>query len=178
MLTFRLHCVILFLDYTLLSNLLKKYSNTGIFYRKDRKVTVQPSASCYFIKTMTQQISDSELELMKIIWGNGGTALYAQIMEALSKKGRTWQKNTIITLLSRLVDKGFLKTNKIGRRNQYTAIVSESDYQTAQTQTLLDKLYEGSAKGLVSTLIEKELLSTEDYEELKQFWESGGSSHE
>ncbi len=127
---------------------------------------------------MTQQISDSELELMKIIWGNGGTALYAQIMEALSKKGRTWQKNTIITLLSRLVDKGFLKTNKIGRRNQYTAIVSESDYQTAQTQTLLDKLYEGSAKGLVSTLIEKELLSTEDYEELKQFWESGGSSHE
>ena len=127
---------------------------------------------------MTQQISDSELELMKIIWGNGGTALYAQIMEALSKKGRTWQKNTIITLLSRLVDKGFLKTNKIGRRNLYTAIVSASDYQTAQTQTLLDKLYEGSAKGLVSTLIEKELLSTEDYEELKQFWESGGNSHE
>ncbi len=127
---------------------------------------------------MTQQISDSELELMKIIWGNGGTALYAQIMEALSKKGRTWQKNTIITLLSRLVDKGFLKTNKIGRRNQYTAIVSASDYQTAQTQTLLDKLYEGSARGLVSTLIEKELLSTEDYEELKQFWESEGNSHE
>lgn len=127
---------------------------------------------------MTQQTSDSELELMKIIWGNGGTALYAQIMEALSKKGRTWQKNTIITLLSRLVDKGFLKTNKIGRRNQYTAIVSASDYQTAQTQTLLDKLYEGSARGLVSTLIEKELLSAEDYEELKQFWESGGNSHE
>ncbi len=127
---------------------------------------------------MTQQISDSELELMKIIWGNGGTALYAQIMEALSKKGRTWQKNTIITLLSRLVDKGFLKTNKIGRRNLYTAIVSASDYQTAQTQTLLDKLYEGSARGLVSTLIEKELLSTEDYEELKQFWGSGGNSHE
>ena len=127
---------------------------------------------------MTQQISDSELELMKIIWGNGGTALYAQIMEALSKKGRTWQKNTIITLLSRLIDKGFLKTNKIGRRNQYTAIVSASDYQTAQTQTLLDKLYEGSARGLVSTLIEKELLSAEDYEELKQFWESGGNSHE
>lgn len=127
---------------------------------------------------MTQQISDSELELMKIIWGNGGTALYAQIVEALSKKGRTWQKNTIITLLSRLVDKGFLKTNKIGRRNQYTAIVSASDYQTAQTQTLLDKLYEGSARGLVSTLIEKELLSAEDYEELKQFWESEGNSPE
>ena len=49
------------------------------------------------------QISDSELELMKIIWSAGGTALYAQIMETLAEEGRSWQKNTVITLLSRLV---------------------------------------------------------------------------
>ena len=28
---------------------------------------------------MLQQVSDFELELMKIIWENGGTALYAEI---------------------------------------------------------------------------------------------------
>lgn len=121
---------------------------------------------------MIPQVSDSELELMKIVWANGGTALYAYIMEELSKAGRTWQKNTVITLLSRLVEKGLLKTNKIGRRNEYTAVVSETDYQAAQTQTLLNKLYEGNAKGLVSTLIQREMLSAKDYEELKQFWES------
>ena len=122
---------------------------------------------------MIPQVSDSELELMKIVWANGGQALYAQIMEALVQTGRTWQKNTIITLLSRLVEKGLLKTNKIGRRNEYTALVSEADYQAAQTQTFLKKLYEGSAKGLVSTLIQRELLSAEDYEELKRFWADG-----
>ena len=121
---------------------------------------------------MVQQVSDSELELMKIVWANGGSALYAHIMEELSKAGFSWQKNTIITLLSRLVDKGLLKTNKIGRRNEYTAVVSEADYQAEQTQVLLNKLYEGSAKGLVATLIQKEMLTTEDYEELKQFWEN------
>ena len=120
---------------------------------------------------MMQQVSNSELELMKIVWANGGTALYAHIMEELSKAGFTWQKNTVITLLSRLVEKGFLKVGKIGRRNEYTAAVSEEDYQAAQTQTLLNKLYEGSAKGLVSTLIQREMLSAEDYEELRQFWE-------
>lgn len=36
---------------------------------------------------MIQQVSDFELELMKTIWGNGGTALYAEIAEALEKKG-------------------------------------------------------------------------------------------
>ncbi|MDE7245657.1 MAG: BlaI/MecI/CopY family transcriptional regulator [Oscillospiraceae bacterium] len=122
---------------------------------------------------MIQQISDSELELMKIVWTSGGTALYAQIMEELSRTGRTWQKNTVITLLSRLVEKGLLKTSKIGRRNRYTSLVSEAEYQAAQTQTLLNKLYEGSAKGLVSTLIRQDMLSAEDYEELKQFWERG-----
>ena len=119
----------------------------------------------------TQQISDSELELMKIVWASGGTALYAQIMEELAKAGRTWQKNTVITLLSRLVDKGLLKTSKIGRRNQYAALVTQADYQTAQARTLLNKLYQGSAKGLVATLIQGKLLSPADYEELKQYWE-------
>lgn len=124
---------------------------------------------------MIQQISDSELELMRIVWARGGTALYAHIMEDLEKAGRTWQKNTVITLLSRLVEKGLLRTSKLGRRNQYTALATEADYQAAQAQTLLNKLYEGSAKGLVSTLIERELLSTADYEELRSFWRDGGT---
>ncbi len=120
---------------------------------------------------MAQQISDSELELMKIVWANGGTALYAHIMEELTRLGYTWQKNTVITLLSRLVEKGLLQTSKLGRRNEYTAIVTEAAYQAAQTRTFLDKLYAGSAKGLVATLIQTDLLSAEDYAQLKSFWE-------
>lgn len=122
---------------------------------------------------MIPQVSDSELELMKIVWANDGSALYAHIMEELAKAGRTWQKNTVITLLSRLVEKGLLKTKKLGRRNEYTAVVTEADYQAAQTQTLLNKLYEGSARGLVATLIQRDLLTSEDYEELRLFWEGG-----
>lgn len=118
-----------------------------------------------------QQVSDSELELMKIVWGRGGRALYAEIMEALAAAGCAWRKNTVITLLSRLADKGLLKANKIGRRNEYTALVSEEDYKAWQAGRLLDKLFEGDAKGLVTTLIQREMLSNEDYEELKQFWE-------
>ena len=120
---------------------------------------------------MIQQVSDAELQLMKIIWSKGGTALYAEIMEELAAAGRTWQKNTVITLLSRLIEKGLLKSNKIGRRNKYTAIVSEADYQTDQTKCFLDKLYEGSVKGLVATLIQSDMLTPEDYENLKIFWE-------
>lgn len=122
---------------------------------------------------MVQPVSDSELALMRIVWAAGGRARYAGIMEELARSGRTWQKNTVITLLSRLVEKGLLRVNKIGRRNEYTALLTEGDYQTAQTQALVNKLYAGSAKGLVATLIQRELLSPEEYEELRRFWEGG-----
>ena len=121
-----------------------------------------------------QQASDSELELMKVIWDNGGSALYAEITALLAEKGMIWTKNTIITLLSRLVDKKLLKTSKIGHRNQYTAIDTAAEYQSTQTESFLDRIYEGNAKGLVTTLIQKELLSADDYQELKKFWQGGG----
>ena len=121
-----------------------------------------------------QQVSDYELELMKVIWGNKETALYAEIAEALSAKGMDWTKNTIITLLSRLVDKGYLKTSKIGRRNRYTALVSEDAYQAVETAQFVDKIYAGDARGLVAALIQKDFLSASDYEELKVYWEKAG----
>ena len=125
---------------------------------------------------MVQQVSDAELELMRIIWAKGGRVLYAQIMDELAAAGSRWQKNTVITLLSRLVEKGLLKTNKIGRRNEYAALVTEADYQALQTEKLIKKFYEGNAKGLVSTLTQRDMLTAEDYEELRQFWEEGNKS--
>lgn len=122
---------------------------------------------------MIQQVSDSELELMKIVWSGGGKAKYAGIMDQLAQNGNTWQKNTVITLLSRLVEKGMLKTNKLGRRNEYVALVSETDYQSSQARTLLNKLYAGDAKGLIATLIQGDMISEADYLELKRFWEKG-----
>ena len=125
---------------------------------------------------MKQQISDFELELMKIIWENGGTARYAEITAEQEKKNLMATKNTIISLLSRLVEKGYLKTNKIGRRNQYTALVSAAQYQTVQITNLIDKIYEGNVKGLVATLIQNNLIYPEDYEELKKYWEEGNKN--
>lgn len=121
-------------------------------------------------------VSDSELTLLQIIWAQGGTALFAEIMTVLAQGGSEWKKNTVLTLLSRLVDKGYLATSKLGRRNTYTALVSAGDYQAAQTKTFVEKIYKGNVRGLVSTLLEQDILSSEDLDELSQFWQE--ASHE
>ena len=126
------------------------------------------------VKPMVRQISDAELEIMKIVWGNPDeVTLFPYIMDGLAARGKPCQKNTLIVLLSRLMNKGFLSARKVGRRNEYTTLVSETEYQTAQTKNFLDKIYEGSAKGLVSNLILGDLLADEEYEELKRLLEKG-----
>ncbi len=123
---------------------------------------------------MIQQISDAELEIMKIVWGNPEeVTLFPYIMDGLADRGKPCQKNTLIVLLSRLMNKGFLSAKKIGRRNEYMALVSEMEYQTAQTKNFLDKIYEGNVKGLVSNLIFGDLLEEGEYEELKRLLEEG-----
>jgi len=123
---------------------------------------------------MVPQLSDAELEIMKIVWGNPEeVTLFPYILEGLAARGRPCQKNTLIVLLSRLMKKGFLHAKKTGRRNEYTVLISEAEYQTAQTQCFLDKIYEGSAAGLVSNLIMGDLLAEEEYEELKRLLEKG-----
>ncbi|MCI9977426.1 BlaI/MecI/CopY family transcriptional regulator [Clostridioides difficile] len=122
---------------------------------------------------MIQQLSDAELEIMKIIWTHDKPVLFASLLDELISIGKTWQKNTLITLLARLMDKGYLKAKKLGRRNEYSPLISESEYQTSQTKKLLDKIYEGNVKGLVSNLIQSDLLTDEEYDELKELLEGG-----
>lgn len=123
---------------------------------------------------MIQQLSDAELETMKIVWGNPDeVTMFPYIMDGLAARGKPCQKNTLIVLLSRLMNKGFLNAKKIGRRNEYTTLISETEYQTAQTKSFLDKIYEGNVKGLVSNLISGDLLTDGEYAELKKILERG-----
>ena len=123
---------------------------------------------------MLQKLSDAEYEIMKIIWENlEETTLFSYLMDELAARGKPCQKNTLIVLLSRLVSKGYLSATKIGRRNEYVPLVSETEYRTAQTQSFIDKVYEGSVKGLVTNLITGDLLTQEEYEELKKLLEGG-----
>ena len=119
---------------------------------------------------MSQKISESELVLMKIIWKNGGAALYSLIMEELGQDRNAWKNNTVLTLLSRLVEKKFLKVKKIGRRNEYIAVVTQAEYQTMQTHSFLDKVYGVNVKNLVSTLLRQDILSADELKEIESFW--------
>ncbi len=118
-----------------------------------------------------KKISDAELEIMKIIWDGSPPMLFAQITDALAKSGKNWQKNTLITLLSRLMEKGYLKANKHGRKNEYIPLITEQEFQSAQTRNFVDRIYKGDVSGLVTQLVNSEMLTESEYAELKKILE-------
>lgn len=116
-------------------------------------------------------LSGAQLEIMQIIWKNGGSMMFSELSGELDRRGKSWKTNTVLTFLSRLTERGMLTVKKQGRLNQYVARVSESQYLEEQTRSFIDTVYGGSARHLVSALLGQDYLSGSDYAELKAFWE-------
>ena len=117
------------------------------------------------------KISESEQLVMKIIWSkNPATANH--IVEALSKT-TTWKPKTIKTLLNRLVNKGALGYKKVGREYHYYPLIEEDAFVKAESRSFLRRVFGGSMKPMLATMVENEDLSQEDISELKYILEKG-----
>lgn len=124
------------------------------------------------------KISESELDLMNLIWKNDGSIYFAELQEQLIKMGREWKTNTVLTFLARLKEKGFLKVEKRGRINLYVAVYQKEEYEDTQAKGLIDQFYEGSAKKLICALLRQNHLSKQELKELEEYWEEEKDGNE
>ena len=111
------------------------------------------------------KISDSELEVMKLLWQAGDALPVTEIRETLQRT-RGWEATTVKTLVSRLVSKGALRQE---RRNvfYYSPLITEREYNAWATDSLIRRLYNGSARELVAALVRADGLTQQDIEELR-----------
>lgn len=110
-------------------------------------------------------ITESEYEIMKVLWEEGRGLSLGEIM---SKIDLNWTRNTIGTLLTRLCEKNAVKSEKQGKVNIYHALINKKDYSMTQTKSLLSKLYNGSIGNLVACLYESKELSQDEIDELRK----------
>lgn len=112
-----------------------------------------------------KKLPDTEFDVMKVVWGNEPPITSAMVMQQLGNE-RGWKVQTVISLLLRLVDRGFLKSEKIGKERTYYPLVSRDDYLTFETGNFLRQYYDNSFLNLASTLYEEKAFTQEDIEEL------------
>ena len=117
------------------------------------------------------QITDAELEIMKILWSEPAGMTTGDIRNKLN---RDWERTTVLTLLSRLTEKGAVSAEKKNRSILYRGLISKEAYGLSRTRSILDSLYNGSIKGMMAALCSSGDLTAEELRELYQMLDKGG----
>lgn len=112
-----------------------------------------------------KKLPDTEFEIMKVVWANEPPITTNVVMEQLGSK-REWKAPTVISLMLRLVEKGFLRTEKNGKERTYFPLVAREDYLEFETGNFMRLYHENSFLSLVNTLYDVKQISDGDIEEL------------
>jgi BlaI family penicillinase repressor len=111
------------------------------------------------------EITDAELEIMQVLWENKECNL-AEIIEKLSVNEEK-NKNTIKTLIHRLTLKGAIESKKINSKEViYIPKVSEKKYIKKESNSFLDKVFNGNINKLLLNFVEDKKVSKEELQKL------------
>lgn len=117
----------------------------------------------------TQNISSSELMIMRVLWESEKPLTVQQICDLIPDN--KWAYKTVGTLLIRLCEKGAVKSEKNGRANIYSALLEKEKYTEEQTKALVKNLYNGSVKELAVSLFKAEAMTSKDIAEIKEMFD-------
>ncbi len=112
-------------------------------------------------------ISDSEWSVMEALWERAPQTA-SEVTRTL-KPTMKWAENTVRTLLTRLVEKGALKTdaNTSGTRIYLPAVKREACVR-AESDSFLQRVFQGAAKPLLIHFAQNSKLTPEEVKELKK----------
>ena len=102
------------------------------------------------------EITEAELEIMQVLWKNKRGNL-TTIMEELSKKSKTEEKNknTIKTLIHRLIQKGAIESQKVNNKEvEYIPKINEKKFITKESNSFLNKFFNGNTEKLLLNFVE------------------------
>lgn len=113
---------------------------------------------------MEINLFDSELKVMGVLWREGDTT--AKRISDILKEEIGWNMNTTYTLIKRCIKKGAIERSE--PNFMCHALIPKEEVQEAETNELINKIYDGSVDKLFAALLGRKKLSAEQIEKLKQ----------
>ncbi len=111
-------------------------------------------------------LSDGEWKIMKLLWASSPMSL-GEIVKALSEE-TSWTKATVFVMLKRLIAKEAIRMDDSGRVQEYYPMIARKDVAPEETESFLNRVYDGSIGLLFSALTERKSLSEKEITELRQ----------
>ena len=108
-------------------------------------------------------VTANEWKIMELLWQGPET-----LMEMVTRLGKSmnWSKSTVTTMIRRMTEKGLIVYEEHGRTKTFRAAVSREDVVERETDTLLDRAFNGSLGMMLSAMLQHKKLSKGDIDEL------------
>jgi BlaI family penicillinase repressor len=107
-----------------------------------------------------------ELAVMKVVW-RLGEASVREVYETLRKR-RPVAYTTVMTMMSTLEAKGYLKRRADGRAFRYRPARPEGRVITSLVRDFVDRVFDGASRSLLAHLVMEGQLTKQDRDELKR----------
>lgn len=107
-----------------------------------------------------RRLPDAELEVMQAIWACTPPVARTEIDKIL-KDTHPMALTTLLTVLTRLSEKGFIKIEKVSRSARYIPLVEKEEYLASQSRRFFDKLCGGSVSTFATALCNSGLTKEE-----------------
>lgn len=112
-------------------------------------------------------VSDAELEVLKVLWA-AGAATVRDVVGTLGKRRRRLAYNTVLTLLSRLREKGYVTADRRETAHLFRPLVTRDQLLGSTLSALADRLCDGTASPLVQALVREQRLSADEIADLRK----------
>ena len=122
------------------------------------------------------KITDYEWRVMEAVWG-GAPLSSKEIIVKVKESMPSWNERTIRTYINRLVDKGFLRTEK-EKFLMYYPLVSREDAVKKETDIFFKKIYKSSKALILSNFLKDDKLTSEEINILKKMIEEKESKND
>lgn len=111
-------------------------------------------------------LSDAQIEIMDLVWERSETTV-TDLWKALSAR-RAIARTTVLTMMDRLVKKGWLKRRPVDREHVYSAARSREVTLGGLVQRLVDTAFAGSAENLVVALLDGRGVTEEEAKRIRK----------
>jgi predicted transcriptional regulator len=113
------------------------------------------------------ELGEAELQVLRALW-DAGPATVREVMTRLHAAGRRVAYTTVLTFLTRLEQKGYVRADKSDLAYVYRAAVTRNQVTRSRLKSVIDSLFDGEAAPLVLQLMKTERFSAEELAELQK----------
>ena len=117
-----------------------------------------------------KRLPETEFEVMKIVWESNPPITTGIIMERIGNE-KGWKIQTVVTLMKRLTERGFLRSEKQGKERLYYPTIEKDAYLSFETEHFMKLYHKKSVLNLVNTLYKSDHISDEDLASLLKWVE-------